>query len=408
MRILHTSDWHLGRALNRQQRYAEFAAFLDWLGETIERHQVEALLVAGDIFDTTTPGNRAQELYYRFLCRTAGSCCRNIIITAGNHDSPTFLEAPKELLRVMNIHVIGNPPDDPADEVILLYDRNNKPKAIVCSVPYLRDRDIRTSFPGESIEDKSLNLIDGIKKHYSLVAEIAVARQVELSDLPIIGMGHLFASGGTLTEGDGTRELYVGTLAHININELPDCFDYIALGHLHQAQKVQGSESRRYSGSPLPMSFAEAGRGKKVLLVEFNQKEPTISEIDVPCFQPLARITGDFSQIAAKIETLRNEKSQAWLEIEYTGKQIEGDLNRRLQELIEGTDLEIKITRDRSKIDQVMSRYEKEESLDDLTLDEVFRRCLDCNEIPEEQHPDLFQSYHEIITELQEEDTNAE
>ena len=96
MKILHTSDWHLGRSLYGKKRYDEFSEFLDWLGKTIEEECIDLLLVAGDIFDTSTPSNRAQKLYYRFLCRVAGSCCRHIVVIAGNHDSPSFLNAPKE------------------------------------------------------------------------------------------------------------------------------------------------------------------------------------------------------------------------------------------------------------------------------------------------------------------------
>lgn len=408
MRILHTSDWHLGRALYRQQRYSEFSAFLDWLVETISANQVDALLVAGDIFDTTTPSNRAQELYYRFLCRVAATNCRNIVITAGNHDSPTLLEAPKELLRIMNIHVIGIPPQDTQDEVILLYDQLNKPAAIVCCVPYLRDRDIRLSTPGESIDDKSANLIAGIKNHYALVAEIARQKQVELRDLPIIGMGHLFTAGGKTLQDDGTRELYVGTLAHINANELPDCFDYLALGHLHSAQIVAGCEQKRYSGSPIPMSFSEAGQQKKVILVEFLGKSPRINELPVPCFQPLTKISGNFNEIAEKITELKQENSNSWLEIDYTGNEIEPDLAARLEELIADSELQIRRTRDKTILDKVLQQSHSNETLDDLTLSEVFLRCLEANSVPPEQQPELILTYNEIITEINEEDINAE
>ena len=118
MRILHTSDWHLGRPLYGRKRYQEFETFLDWLAATIDHEKVDVLLVAGDIFDTSTPGNRAQELYYRFLCRVAGSCCGHVVIIAGNHDSPSFLNAPRELLRALNVHVIGAMTENPEDEVI--------------------------------------------------------------------------------------------------------------------------------------------------------------------------------------------------------------------------------------------------------------------------------------------------
>ncbi|MBB5348397.1 exonuclease subunit SbcD [Desulfoprunum benzoelyticum] len=134
MRILHTSDWHLGRSLYGRKCYEEFSAFLDWLSETIQKKEVDALLIAGDVFDTSTPSNKAQELYYRFLCR-------NIIVSGGNHDSPSFLNAPKELLCALNVFVVWAMTENMEDEVIVLHDCNQLTLAIICAVPYLRDKD---------------------------------------------------------------------------------------------------------------------------------------------------------------------------------------------------------------------------------------------------------------------------
>ncbi|MCI5129450.1 MAG: exonuclease subunit SbcD, partial [Candidatus Electrothrix sp. AUS3] len=151
-RILHTSDWHIGRTLYGRHRYAEFTAFFDWLYNTIVEHQVDILLVAGDIFHTTTPSNKAQQLYYDFLCRIAASSCRHLVVTAGNHDSPTFLNAPRELLRVLHIHVLASLPASLAEEVLVLKDQAGEPEAIICAVPFLRDREIRTATAGQNME----------------------------------------------------------------------------------------------------------------------------------------------------------------------------------------------------------------------------------------------------------------
>ena len=160
--ILHTSDWHLGRSLYGRRRYDEFAAFLDWLLDTIEQQQVEVLLVAGDIFDTSAPSNRAQQLYYRFLCRVAaGNCCRHVVVIGGNHDSPSFLDAPQELLRALNVYVVGSAAEVLEDEVLTLKTSAGLPELLVCAVPYLRDRDIRVAQAGESLADKERNLTGG-------------------------------------------------------------------------------------------------------------------------------------------------------------------------------------------------------------------------------------------------------
>ncbi|MDL1867168.1 exonuclease subunit SbcD, partial [Betaproteobacteria bacterium PRO4] len=234
MKILHTSDWHIGKTLYGRKRYDEFEAFLTWLIETIEQEQVDALLIAGDIFDTSTPGNRAQQLYYRFLHRVAASSCRHVVIIAGNHDSPSFLSAPRELLKALDVHVTGSLSGDPADEVLILHNTAGVAELIVCAIPHLRDRDIRLAEAGESMQDKSRKLIEGIRDHYATVINQARLQRAALSPaIPIITMGHLFVAGGQTIEGDGVRELYVGSLAHVPAGIFPADMDYLALGHLH-------------------------------------------------------------------------------------------------------------------------------------------------------------------------------
>lgn len=273
--ILHTSDWHLGRRLYGRLRYDEFAAFLSWLQDTISAQQVDVLIVAGDIFDTMTPSNKAQALYYEFLGKVSKSSCQHVVIVAGNHDSPTFLDAPSNVLKFLNVHVVGTACEDLNDEVMVLDDVDGRPHCIIAAVPYLRDRDVRGSQAGESAQSKDANVIAGICAHYDEVADIAKTKQAELAKahkrhIPIIATGHLFAAGGSTTEDDGVRELYVGSLGKISADMFDDCFDYVALGHLHVPQRVGGRETIRYSGSPIAMGFGEARQQKKVLLIEFG------------------------------------------------------------------------------------------------------------------------------------------
>ena len=281
--ILHTSDWHLGRRLYGRMRYDEFEAFLNWLQDTISAQKVDILIVAGDIFDTMTPSNRAQALYYEFLGRVSRSCCEHIVIVAGNHDSPTFLDAPSNVLKFLNVHVIGTACEDLNDEVLVLDDADGAPHCIIAAVPYLRDRDVRSSAAGESADSKDVNVIKGIRAHYDKVASIAKTKQAKLVEasqrhIPIIATGHLFAAGGTTTEDDGVRELYVGSLGKSSADMFDDGFDYVALGHLHIPQRVGGRESIRYSGSPIAMGFGEAKQQKQVLLVQFGTVERSLSE----------------------------------------------------------------------------------------------------------------------------------
>lgn len=414
MRVLHTSDWHIGRTLYGRKRYEEFEAFLTWLTETIQQNEIDALLVAGDVFDTSAPSNRAQELYYRFLCRVAASPCRHVVVIAGNHDSPSFLNAPKELLKALDVHVIGSSSEALEDEVLVLRNEHGDPELIVCAVPYLRDRDIRVAEAGESVEDKERKLIDGIRTHYAAVAALAEQKREELGvDIPIVAMGHLFTAGGQTVDGDGVRELYVGSLAHVTAGIFPACFDYLALGHLHIPQKVNGSEIIRYCGSPLPMGFGEAKQQKSVCQVVFDQEEghsaaASIQLIDVPVFQRLERVKGDWDGISGRMLELSATDSQGWLEVIYEGDEIIGDLRERLEAAISGTRMEILRTKNNRIIDRVLGQIHEEDTLDDLNVNDVFERCLAIHDVPEDQRPELLRAYQEAVSSLYEDDAQAE
>lgn len=409
MRVLHTSDWHIGRTLYGRKRYEEFEAFLTWLAETIQQNAIDALLVAGDVFDTSAPSNRAQELYYRFLCRVAASSCRHIVVVAGNHDSPSFLNAPKELLKALDVHVVGSSTASPEDEVLVLRNDQDTPELIVCAVPYLRDRDIRVAEAGESVEDKERKLIEGIRTHYAAVAALAEQKREELgADIPIVGTGHLFTAGGQTVDGDGVRELYVGSLAHVTAGIFPACFNYLALGHLHVPQKVNGSETIRYSGSPLPMGFGEAKQQKSVCQVEFHSTAASVQLIDVPIFQKLERVKGDWDGISNRILELSATDSQGWLEVIYDGTEVIGDLRERLEAAISGTQMEILRIKNNRIIERVLGQIHEEETLDDLNVNDVFERCLAVHDVPEEQRPELLRAYQETVSSLYEDDVQAE
>jgi len=409
MKILHTSDWHIGRTLYGRKRYEEFKAFLSWLEETIHREQVDALLVAGDVFDTSSPSNRAQELYYRFLSRIATSSCRHVVVIAGNHDSPSFLDAPRDLLKAINVHVIGSISDNRKEEVLVLSKDDGSAEMIVCAVPYLRDRDIRITEAGETMEDKERRLIEGIRRHYAEAFALAERKRAELgAELPIIAMGHLFTTGGQTVDGDGVRELYIGSLAHVSAGIFPDGLDYLALGHLHVPQKVNNSEVMRYSGSPLPMGFGEAKQEKSVCLVEFTGAKADVQLVKTPVFQKLERVKGNWKELAASILELSAASSQAWLEVAYEGDEVIGDLRERLDAAVSGTGMEILRVKNNRIIDRVLNQIHDNETLDDLNVNDVFERCQTVHEVPEAQRPELLRAYQEIVTSLYENDTRAE
>jgi DNA repair protein SbcD/Mre11 len=409
MKLLHTSDWHLGKTLYGKKRYDEFEQFLDWLAALVVQEGITALLVAGDVFDTAVPSNRSLELYYQFLGRIAHTGCRHIVVTAGNHDSPSLLTAPKELLRFLNIHVVGNITGNLDDEVFLLFDEQGAPELIVCAVPYLRDRDVRTSEEGETSDLKIQKTVDGIRDHYAQVAARAEGILSRLGKkIPVAAMGHLFAAGGQTIEGDGVREVSVGSLAQVRGDVFSPTIDYAALGHLHVPQIVGGMETRRYSGSPIPMGFGEAAQTKTVVVVDFQPPSPVIRTVLVPRFQELAQLRGDWKAISAQIAELSKRAAPVWLEIIYDGDDVLGKLAEHINAAVSDTALSVLSVKDLRRTSAMLSAMHAAESLEELTEEDIFRRCLTANNIPEANGEGLLATFREAVAGMHAEDVNAE
>jgi len=197
-------------------------------------------------------------------------------------------------------------------------------------------------------------------------------------------------------------------LAHVTAGIFPECYNYLALGHLHVPQQVNDSEIIRYSGSPLPMGFEEAEQQKSVCQVEFLNTTTLVQLIDVPVFQQIERIKGDWNSISSRIHDLSATGSQAWLEIVYDGEEVIGDLRERLESAISWTQLKILRVKNNRIIDRVLGQLQEEDTLADLNENEVFKRCLDKHAVPEEQRPELLRAYQETLSSLYEDDTQAE
>lgn len=395
MRILHTSDWHIGRRLKDHDRTDEFMKFFAWLENIIASEDIDVLLVSGDIFDNTTPSVIAQNIYYSFLSRLAKSSCRHTIIISGNHDSPTFLDAPAELLKLSRIHVIGQASPNPGDEVLTLRDDSGYPELIVCAVPYLRDRDVRTVTvdPGEAGQA----LAAGIREHYARV--FAHARALSCN-VPVIAMGHMFLKGGRTKSDEGVRSLYVGTAPEIGADIFPEDLCYVALGHLHSPQII-GRDNVRYSGSPIAMTFGEAEQEKSVYILELEGNGiKSIHNIKVPCYQILKRISGNIEELENTIKTLGLEHKSIWLEVTHNGNEMIGDLQERLDRAVKPfPELEILSVYDEVR-EKTINTISVHESLENVTPTEMLELCFDVNNTPEEQRNIFRPMYQEVLREI--------
>ncbi len=402
MRILHTSDWHLGQNFYTKSRAPEHQAFLTWLRQTAADQQVDAIIVAGDIFDTGSPPSYARELYNRFVVELQQTGCE-LIVLAGNHDSVATLNESRELLACLNTRVIASAQLQPEGQAIILNKRNGEPGAVLCPIPFLRPRDITKSRAGESGSEKQLQLLDAITLHYQACFDAACQLRGEQA-LPIIATGHLTALGVTTT--DAVRDIYIGTLDAFPASHFPAA-DYIALGHIHRAQTVAQSEHIRYCGSPIPLSFDETGSLKVVNLVEFSGASLTkVTPLAVPVTQPLAMIKGTLAQIEQQLQQWRDAPAEpkTWLDIEIVSDDFLHDMQRQIVALTEALPVEvILLRRSREQRDLAIARLETE-TLSELSVAEVFERRLQSEALEESEAARLRTLFAQTLETMQQEE----
>jgi len=376
MRIIHTADWHLGQFFYTKSRAAEHQAFLDWLLQQAETQQADAIIVAGDIFDTGSPPSYARELYNRFVVNLQQTGCQ-LVVLGGNHDSVAMLNESRELLACLNTQVIAAASDDVHQQVLLLKQRDGKPGALLCAIPYLRPRDIMRSQGGQSGREKQQTLLQAITEHYQHCWQEALTQRTALNlPIPIIATGHLTTMG--VTTSDAVRDIYIGTLDAFPADAFPPA-DYIALGHIHRAQRVANSEHIRYSGSPIPLSFDELGKEKSVFMVDFTDGALSqVTPLPIPRFQPMQMIKGSLEEIEQQLTALEaNPQGKLiWLDIEIVTDDWLSELQRRIQQLTETLPVEVVLLRrSREQRERVIAR-QNNETLNELSVEEVFARRL--------------------------------
>jgi DNA repair protein SbcD/Mre11 len=302
MRLLHTSDWHLGQDFYRHDRHFEHKSFLDWLIQVLESEAIDVLLVSGDIFDTSNPSAAAQRMFYDFI-RRAHQHCKGLqtIVVAGNHDSPGRIEAPAQLLNEFNVTVVGRVSYEKQKCVsqlpfiVPLRRRNEEQMSAVCiALPFLRSADLQAELMGCTYSE-------GVIRVYKQA--LAQAKELYGNDIPLVAMGHMHASGGKTSE-HSERRLVIGGEEAVALATLSDKFAYVALGHLHLAQSVAGEEHIRYCGSPLPLSFSEINYPHQVVKVDISTGSAVVQKIFIPRSVEMLRVPSKPQPLPVVLEEL--------------------------------------------------------------------------------------------------------
>lgn len=381
MRILHTSDWHLGHVLHDIDRSAEHAAFLAWLLDQLEAHAVDALVIAGDVFDTANPSAAAQEAYYRFLGEARRRCpALDMVVIAGNHDAPSRIDAPRAVLAPLGMHVVGVLPRADRHTVdvdrllIPLHDASGAVAAWCVAVPFLRPADLPLVAEGDP-------LIEGVRAVYAQAIEAARARCAP--DQAIVALGHAYLVGGVLSERS-ERAILGGNQHAIPVGVFPEDVAYVALGHLHKAQRVGGREGVRYCGSPIPLALDERTYRHQVLLVTLEGAAcASVEVLPVPRTVDVVRVP---EAGAAPVEAVVNALGElppaegdpsSWpmLDVHVALDQPEPGLRARVIEALGGRRGRLARLRAHRTGEAGRDTVEVPEDLAALQPVDVFRRC---------------------------------
>lgn len=408
MRILHTSDWHLGQHFMGKSRHAEHQALIDWLLLQVEAQAVDAVLIGGDIFDTGTPPSYARELYSRLVVKLhrAGVA---LLLLGGNHDSVATLSETRAMLEMLGTTVMATV-GPPADHVVVLPQRggHQEPGCIVCAVPFIRPRDVLQSQSGQSADDKQKSMQVAIQGYYQEVYAAGQARQAELQrelgrSVPLIATGHLTTVGAS--SNASVREIYIGSLDAFPTAAFPPV-DYIALGHIHKPQKVGGLNHIRYCGSPIPLGFDEARQQKEVLLVDLDASGLVgITPLAVPRFQALISVSGNLVAIADAMAAAAAQGSAdkpVWLEVMVTDDDYLSDLPSRISAMTQGLPVEVLRVRRQRANTAASLVSDTLETLDELSPQDVFARRLAQEDLPAQMQQALSQRFHSVVKSITE------
>lgn len=406
MKFIHTADWHLGNSMHDIDRAEETTAFLKWLKERIVEFGAECLVVSGDIFDTAVPPLEARRIYFKFLASLLDTCCKNIVLVGGNHDSGTLLDAPRDLLDALNIQMVGSLGERPVEELVKeLTDASGNVIGISAAVPYVREMELRRFKPESGNADFAQSTYSGL---YSAVYEAAEKLRAG-RDIPIVATGHLYASKlegrpendeGKDAKEHGMRDI-VGNLGTIPVSVFPEGFDYVALGHIHYTTTVAQNPKVRYSGSPFVLGFDEAKIPHHILEIDLKKgEEPNVQKIETPQYFKFVRVSGTIENIIMQLNQLKSAPADKPLKVEVVFDYIPGvNINEALASVLEGAPFEV-VSKKANRTDTLTADSFSDDTLDSVNVlrdEEVFKILIMSKSGAKEMDESIKKNYDDYL-----------
>ena len=396
-RIIHTADWHLGKPLHDLSRVQEHDMFLDWLLDKIKELDADALLIAGDVFDSGLPPQKVLKQWYGFVkkLKQLGDC--RLVVIGGNHDSPLQLESATPVLELLDVRVDGRVKEDPADRILFLPDSEN-PQVAVAMIPYLRDADLRVGTFGEDSNEIRMKVEKGIRQKYE-----ESARVLGQYSCPAVATGHLTVSG---MKNSDSEQAIIGGIEGVSHELFPERFGYVALGHLHRPQSPDGHRVR-YSGSPIPLSFSEAEDKKEVRVLDVTPDGIENSSLSIPPSRNLVQLVVAYDDMERSIREFSPESHdlRTWVEIKVKNPTFTEKLNEEVREIAKGEYEVIKVVPDRGdEADQGIRDWDETDY--EFILNDprkVFERLLQDRGVQEgEEHARLTELFEYVLRKEQE------
>ncbi|MGI9102192.1 MAG: exonuclease SbcCD subunit D C-terminal domain-containing protein [Terriglobales bacterium] len=401
MRILHTSDWHLGHELHGYNRAVEHDAFLDWLLHIITEKSVDALIITGDLYDVANPPVEAQHRFYAFLHDAlAQSPHLQIVAIGGNHDSAARVELPQVLMDDARVHIVGSMPRrggfvDPDRVVFQLKDKFGNGGAICAAVPFLRHGDFLQPVSNEH----------AVAALYEAVFDRA-SRLAANSGLPILITGHLHVVGGAVSDVS-ERRIFVGGQEAIPTDVFPSGVAYVALGHLHRPQEISQSPLIRYAGAPFPMALDERTYEHSVVLLETAEQDVQVRVIHTPRVVQFLRVpelgAAPLEEVESLLASLNIGEVDAdhkpFLEVSVQLSTAEPDLRRRIEAALNDKPVRLaRISRPSPGVGGTLADdVDVASDLLDLEPEEVFQR-LHHKQFQTQPADDLLTCFRELVS----------